>query len=367
VIKDPPLRLPEILPLYRGRGDPLSGALRAMRTPVVVTDPTLTDNPIIFANDAFLGMTGYARHEVIGRNCRFLQGPETSQEAIAQIRNAMRSGQDVDVDVELLNYRKNGEKFWVSLSISTVMNSKGQADYFIATQLDISARIERQAELKRAEAAQLRRTAELEKALEVQQVLVSEIDHRVKNNLQMVSAMLMLQAMTIPDPGVQQTLQEMLERVDALGLVHKRLHELSQRTRFDVADFTREIVDTIIGASGRKDIVVGLHVEPVVISADSAAAVALVVNEALTNALKHGFRSGRGGRLSVRLTVSDGHCLLRIADDGFGLPAEKPVAKTFGTTLIETLAVQLRAVVEWRSADPGTVFLMRFPLAEGTA
>jgi PAS domain S-box-containing protein len=360
VIKDPPLRLPEILPLRRGRGDPFFGALRALRIPVVVTDPGLADNPVIFANDAFLAMSGYARHEVIGRNCRFLQGPETSQEAVAQIRSALRAAQEVEV--ELLNYRKNGEKFWVSLAISPVLNASGQADYFVGMSSDITGRIERQAERRRAEAAQAKRQTELEKALKLQQLLVSEIDHRVKNNLQMVSAMLMLQSMTIPDPGVQQTLREMLERVDALGLVHKRLYELAQLTRFDLADFTREIARTIVGASGRKDIAVELQLEPVVIEADSAAAVALVVNEALTNALKHGFRNGRGGRLEVALTASHGQCTIRIADDGFGLPPGKPQAKTFGTTLIETLAAQLKAVVEWQPADPGTVFLMRFPL-----
>jgi PAS domain S-box-containing protein len=362
VIKDSPLRLPEALPLHRGGSDPFSAALRVMRTPVIITDPTLADNPIVFANDAFLEMTGYARHEVIGRNCRFLQGPETSQEAIAQIRNAMRADRDVEID--LLNYRKSGEKFWVSLSINAVLNNKGQADYFVGTPIDISERVKQQAERKRTEGVQARRNAELEKALEIQQVLVSEIDHRVKNNLQMVSAMLMLQAMTIPNPGVQQTLQEMLERVDALGLVHKRFHELSQLTHFDLADFMREIADTIIGASGRKDIEVSLQLDAVVIGADLAAAVALIVNEVLTNALKHGFRGSRGGKLAITLTASDGQCAIRIADDGFGLRAEKPESKTFGTTLIETLAVNLHAVIDWQVASPGTVFRMRFPLSD---
>jgi PAS domain S-box-containing protein len=84
--------------------------LERTRMPMVVSDPRESDNPIILANEAFLEMCGYEREEVLGRNCRFLQGPDTSRAAVAEIRRSIAAGKEVTV--ELLNYRKDGSSFW---------------------------------------------------------------------------------------------------------------------------------------------------------------------------------------------------------------------------------------------------------------
>ena len=93
--------------------DPFAAAIRATRMAMIVTDPSQAENPIIFANDAFLRLTGYGRDEVIGRNCRFLQGPNTDPKAIETLRAAVAAGEDASVD--LLNYRKDGSTFWNAL------------------------------------------------------------------------------------------------------------------------------------------------------------------------------------------------------------------------------------------------------------
>ncbi|UDL93165.1 PAS domain-containing protein [Lichenihabitans sp. PAMC28606] len=357
---DLPLRHPEQAPLVRGQHDAFAAAFRSIRTAIIMTDPTLPDNPIVFANDAFLQLTGYASHDVVGRNCRFLQGPETSAETVEHLRRGVAARGDVSAVI--LNYRQDGTTFWNAVSITPVLDDIGAVALFVGTLADVTAARERQRADRQAEQDLTARNRELENALDVQHLLVAEIDHRTKNNLQMVSAMLTLQTMSIPDPELRRTLQEMLERVDALGLVHKRLYELSQRTRFDLADFIHELLDTILGASGRRDIVVDQRLNAVVIGADQAAAVALILNEVLTNAIKHGFPSGRHGSLTVVLAAKGDRCLITIADDGVGLPTEKAVGPTFGTTLVETLARHLHAAIAWTRAQPGTVFTLDFPI-----
>ena len=90
----------------QGKGDPFAAAVRATRMAMIITDPRQADNPIVFVNDAFLRMTGYARDEVMGRNCRFLQGPDTDHGAVTLIREAVTANRDIAIDI--LNYRKDG-------------------------------------------------------------------------------------------------------------------------------------------------------------------------------------------------------------------------------------------------------------------
>ena len=90
--------------------DPFVAAVRATRMPMIVTNPREADNPVVFANDAFCRLSGYAREEILGRNCRFLQGPDTDPATVARIRAAVDAERSVEVDI--LNYRKSGKTFW---------------------------------------------------------------------------------------------------------------------------------------------------------------------------------------------------------------------------------------------------------------
>ena len=124
-------------------------AVEVTRMPMVVTDPHLPDNPIIFANPAFLEMTGYAEHEIVGRNCRFLQGPETKPEKIAEIRTSIAERKEMAIEV--LNYKKDGSSFWNALFISPIRNRAGEIVYFFASQLDVSQRHLAEMRLHRSE------------------------------------------------------------------------------------------------------------------------------------------------------------------------------------------------------------------------
>ncbi|GGK01634.1 histidine kinase famiy protein [Pseudomonas matsuisoli] len=113
-------------------------AVETTRMPMIVTDPNQPDNPIIFANPAFLELTGYSLAELIGRNCRFLQGPETDREVVAQVRTAIADRHEIQT--EILNYKKDGSTFWNGLFVSPVFNDAGELIYYFASQLDVSRR-----------------------------------------------------------------------------------------------------------------------------------------------------------------------------------------------------------------------------------
>ncbi|WP_244850943.1 histidine kinase famiy protein [Caballeronia sp. SL2Y3] len=113
-------------------------AVEMTRMPMVVTDPNQPDNPVVFANRAFLDLTEYTEEQVLGHNCRFLQGAETDARAVDEIRNALREQRAVAVDV--LNYKASGKPFWNALFIGPVFNKEGKLLYYFSSQMDITRR-----------------------------------------------------------------------------------------------------------------------------------------------------------------------------------------------------------------------------------
>lgn len=176
--------------------DPFAAAFKATRMPMLITDPRQPDNPIIFCNKAFCTLTGYEVGELIGRNCRLLQGPQTDPDAVTKLRDAVASQKDIAVDI--LNYRKDGSKFWNALFVSPVRDVSGAVIYFFASQLDFTNIKSKEAELARArhiaEEEVALRTADLTEALRAKTALVHEVDHRVKNNLLTIASIVKLQA-----------------------------------------------------------------------------------------------------------------------------------------------------------------------------
>lgn len=348
-----------------GRGDPFAAAVRATRMPMVVTDPAQHDNPIVFCNVAFQTLTGYAREEIIGRNCRFLQGPETDEATVDKVRSAIKAGCDVDVD--LLNYRKDGTTFWNALYMSPVRDKDGVVRFFFASQLDVTERVEaqniinEQKELVEREVE--RRTADLRAALEAKTILLHEVDHRVKNNLTMIGSLLRLQVRTIEDPAMTAKLDSMLERVDALAVVHRQLYQSSDISVFDISSFAENLTRDVVGSSGRTDITVNIDTQPLFVDAANASALGLILNEILINAIKHAYADGRAGTLSLLVQNDDDRGVIRICDDGPGIPSTQRT-KSIGTSLITRLARQAKAEAVWSSNAPGTCVTITFPRRE---
>lgn len=126
--------------------DPFVSAVRATRMPMLITDPSQPDNPIVFVNAAFSRLTGYGHDEILGRNCRFLQGPETDAADVDRVRSAIE--RRVPIEIELLNYKKNGETFWNRLLVSPVFDRDGTLTYFFASQFDVTLEREKLARIR---------------------------------------------------------------------------------------------------------------------------------------------------------------------------------------------------------------------------
>ncbi len=202
------------------------------------------------------------------------------------------------------------------------------------------------------------RTRELQEALETKTLLLHEVDHRVKNNLTMIGSLLRLQARSIPDTGLRSTLENMLERVDALAAVHRQLYQSSDLRKFDIGQFIEQMVTDIVGAAGRDDIKLKFDLARLEIASSKASAVGLIVNEIVTNAIKHAFADGRSGILTITVQEENGRARIKIADDGPGFDANTVRSGSLGRTLIDRLGRQIGDTPLWHSDATGTWFSM---------
>jgi PAS domain S-box-containing protein len=132
----PAIRSGTTIDSSRADNDIFFAAVEATRMPMIVTDPRRPDNPIVFCNPAFQQMTGYTFEDIKGRNCRFLQGPDTDRSVVDELRKAIEDRREIAV--EILNYRKNGSSFWNALFMSPVYDKAGRLVYFFGSQLDVS-------------------------------------------------------------------------------------------------------------------------------------------------------------------------------------------------------------------------------------
>ena len=145
--------------------DPFVAAVRATRMPMVITDPRQTDNPIVFVNAAFCTMTGYERSEIIGRNCRFLQGPQTDPSAVRKIGKAIEARMTIQLD--LCNYRKDGRTFWNRLLLGPVRAKDGGVAYFFGSQMDVTADRERLSGLEQTNSVLASQVVAREREIEI--------------------------------------------------------------------------------------------------------------------------------------------------------------------------------------------------------
>lgn len=340
--------------------DPFAAAIRGTRMPIVITDAQQDDLPIIFANDAFLSLTGYSRDDVIGKNCRFLQGPETNIEDIDRVRHAIAAGRDVQV--EIVNYKRDGSKFWNQLYVSPVRDDAGEVQFFFGSQLDVSVRKAIEEDERRNLKSDIHvRANDLERALAEKTTLLHEVDHRVKNNLQLISSLLLLQTRRTADEGTRHALRSMLERVGAIATVHRRLFQGADVQRFDVADFLRDLVGDLAASAKRDDLTLRLDLEPIAIPASQAAPLALVANELISNALKHAYPPGNAGEIAITAHRRNGAFDLIVADRGIGLPPPAD-RQGFGLTIVQLLSQQLKAKLSLDDAQPGCRATVSIPV-----
>jgi len=204
--------------------------------------------------------------------------------------------------------------------------------------------------------------ADLRASLARQTALLREIDHRVKNNLQLITSLLLLQSRRARTPAVKAALGGTLERINAVAAVHRRLFQSDDASQFDVSGFVRELAEDALGAVNRNDIRISLRAEDVSTPASMAAPLALVINELLLNAVNHAFPPGRNGVISVTVERTEAGLRIEVADDGVGMPDTAHGGDGVGLTVVDLLSQQLHADVERHSSNAGVRTSLSLPL-----
>jgi PAS domain S-box-containing protein len=208
----------------------------------------------------------------------------------------------------------------------------------------------------------------IQRSLQEKEVLLREVHHRVKNNLQVICSMLRLQARAIPDPALTQVLKECGDRVQVMALLHEQLHRARDLTTINLGEYLRNVAMKLFSSYGVNSTEIRLHadVEEVHVATDTATTCGLIIQELVSNALKHAFPQGRGSVwLGLRMRPA-GRIEMRVRDDGPGFPQTSGAPNSLGLRLVRLFAEQIEAVVE-RSAGPGTEFRFSFPCAAAAA
>lgn len=310
----------------------------------VMTDPRQDDNPIVYVNQAFTKLTGYSLEASVGRNCRFLQGAKTDPRGVATISDALAAREQCMV--EIVNYRANGDEFVNQLTIAPIFDDQGEVEYFLGVQTELGE--ERKYEL---------RAAHLDESLR-------ELQHRVKNHLQMLLALIRMESRK-EDP--RDALATLANRVETLSLLYQEF------SISDVADHNEAIalgayVSRVCSAlnllDGQRDVIVNIDADPIQMSIEDAARIGLLTSELLTNALQHAFREGHGGKVVVRLAREDDRLLLSVTDDGHGMPegSQWPDEGNLGARVVRDLVLRLDAKIGVERLDKGTRISIRMPI-----
>lgn len=216
-----------------------------------------------------------------------------------------------------------------------------------------------------AMAIERKRTNEqLKASLREKEVLLKEIHHRVKNNMQVISSMLNLQSGCVGNPEVVAVLKDSQNRVRSMALIHEKLYQSRDLSRIDFADYLRKLTDDLFRSYGvsPERIALVTHAEGVSLGIDAAIPCGLIVNELVSNCLKHAFPAGRKGEVRVALVPKNGMYELMVRDNGVGFPKGVDFRNTesLGLQLVTTLTDQLEGTIEMNSNGGGTEFRIWF-------
>lgn len=315
-------------------------AMAQTRMAICLCDPHHEDLPIVFANRAFRRLTGYAEEEVLGRNCRFLQGPKTDPEPIARIRQAI-ANEDVVV-VELLNYRKNGTTFWNALHLGPIYNDKGELVYFFGSQWDVS-----DVRAARAEEQHAREMAR-------------ELSHRMKNMFAVISGIVNVTGRV---RGIRAEAAEINSRIQALGRAYETTLDDASSGSIDVSEAIRAVLTPYDRDEARME----LRGSGVRMPFTTISVVGLILHELAANATKHGAWSIEAGQVLVDWQLAeDGSALVITWQEEGGPPIDTDaIEQGTGMAIVDRLLTTARGTIERTWRRDGLSAAIRVPVPKG--
>jgi PAS domain S-box-containing protein len=291
-----------------------------------------------YLNTQWVAYTGIPETPQMGFGWLEQLHPDDRQRAIDHWQATAAQGTRFAIEFRIRRY--DGVYRWFHTLAVPLRDESGRIVKWFGTNTDID-------DLKQAEEA-------IKASLNEKEVLLKEIHHRVKNNMQVISSLVGLQADGSTDETMREVLRDVTYRVRSMALVHEKLYQSTDLARIDFAEYIRGLLGYLWRAHGAAAVRLMLDLEPVSLPVDTAVPCGLILNELAVNALKHAFRGRSEGEVTVALkSGADGRIRLSVADNGVGLPAglDWRQASSLGLRLVQMLAAQLGAEVEVSSGD----------------
>ncbi|HVG49950.1 MAG TPA: histidine kinase famiy protein [Rubellimicrobium sp.] len=363
------------------RGGVFFAAVEMTRMPMILTNPRLPDNPIVFANKAFLDLTGYEESEVLGRNCRFLQGPRTDRGMVQELREAVAAQQPISI--EILNYKRDGSPFWNAVFIGPVTNPQGELLYFFASQLDITRRRESEESYRQAQ------------KMEAVGQLTAGLAHDFNNLLQAIVGNHERLMGKIEAPELRRRLENAQHAAERAAKLTRQLLAFARKTRLeptpvDLSAAVNSFADLLATTAGnRADLQLNLrhrlpncfvdltHLETSLLNIVLNARDAMPDGGTVTVSTS---RLHLNGDAAKRELPSGDYVVLSVTDEGTGMPpsvAERAVEPFFttkgqgkgtglGLAMVHGFLQQSRGRLEIESeVGRGTTVRMILPVHEG--
>jgi PAS domain S-box-containing protein len=285
---------------------------------------------ILYVSPSTESLLGYRSQELVGRDVFQYVHPEDRPRAAASLSELLRHPDRI-VTVELRARHQNGSWYWLESRGRNLLHDP-DVRALIVNSRDITER--------------KRYQTQLQASLREKEVLLKEIHHRVKNNLQVISSLLNLQAETFSHPQILEVFRESQSRIKSMALVHESLYGASDLAHVDVEAYLRRLTDHLWRSYGPRAqaIILEMAIDHVALTMDTAIPCGLIINELISNAIVHGFPQGQPGRIRVQLRQdAAGHVTLAVSDTGVGPPAEFRLeeADTLGLRLVRALTEQL--------------------------
>jgi PAS domain S-box-containing protein len=353
----------------RQRGGVFVEAVRVTRMPMLVTDATLPGNPITFVNSAFVQLSGYEIEELLGQDPHFMNGPKTDPQAIAAYEVAMKEAREETL--EILQYRKDGSPFRAMLFATPLDDGQGRITNHFLSYLDITRRYEAEESLRTLTAELEQRIDErtrtlkgtnamLQKADAEREMLLVEVNHRAKNSLSVGASLLRLQGRRQADPAVRSLFEESAGRLNAMARLHDILSRSEHAQRVDVATYVAELCEALkplTGGDGRISLRARTE-EDILVDADAAFPIGIVLTELITNAIKYAFPDNRSGMILVQARRSGpGQVEIGVRDNGVGMTNFREGSLGYG--LVRSLVKQIGGEIEVQG-DAGVTVTISF-------
>ncbi len=345
---------------------------------------------ITYFNEFACTFFGYSHDEIIGASVleTIVPREESSGRNLwKHMEDLMERPDQYSINVNQ-NVRRNGERVWVSWTNKAVIGQDGRVEDILAIGNDVTdlkhasdalKRVndtlefrvqQRTAELAsavkalQAEITERRKVeAQMQSSLQEKEVLLKEIHHRVKNNLQIISSLLSLQSESISAENPARAFRESQDRIRSMALIHEKLYRARDISRVDFGEYVSSLTAYLSRSymAGR-GVEIAIGIEGIYLDIDKAIPCGLIINELVSNSLKYAFRDGQGSRIHISLSHSDNAYTLIVGDDGAGMPQGLDFRNTtsLGLQLVNTLVGQLEGTIDLEEST-GVTFMITFP------